>query len=38
MAQNELAKLEGKEGIESITVTKKMFDLMSKVKIDTKRC
>ena len=36
MAQNESAKLEGKEGIESITVTKKMFDLMSKVKIDTK--
>lgn len=36
MAQSELAKYDGKDGIESITVTKKMFDLMSKVKVDAK--
>lgn len=36
VAQNELTKLEGKEGVESISVSKKMFDLMSKVKVDTK--
>ena len=36
VAQSELAKYDGKDGIESITVTKKMFDLMSKVKVDAK--
>jgi hypothetical protein len=36
MAQSSLSKLEDKDGVESITVNKKMFDLMSKVKADVK--
>ncbi|SEP56352.1 DUF4252 domain-containing protein [Flavobacterium urocaniciphilum] len=35
-SQNAFDKLEGKEGIESIVVTKKMFEMMSKVKVDAK--
>lgn len=35
-SQNAFDKLEDKEGIESIVVSKKMFELMSKVKVDAK--
>jgi hypothetical protein len=35
-SQNAFEKLEDKEGVESIVVSKKMFDLMSKVKVDAK--
>lgn len=35
-SQTAFDKLEGKEGIESVVVTKKMFDMMSKVKVDAK--
>jgi hypothetical protein len=35
-SQNSFDKLEDKDGIESIVVSKKMFDLMSKVKVDAK--
>lgn len=34
VAQTDLEKLESKEGVESVVVSKKMFDLMSKVKVD----
>jgi len=36
VGQNEFEKFESKEGVESIIVTQKMFDLMSKVKVDSK--
>jgi hypothetical protein len=36
VAQNEFDKFDGKEGVESIIVSQKMFDLMSKVKVDAK--
>lgn len=36
VGQNEFEKFESKEGVESIIVTQKMFDLMSKVKVDAK--
>lgn len=35
-SQNAFDKLEDKEGVESIVVSKKMFELMSKVKVDAK--
>jgi hypothetical protein len=35
-SQNAFDKLEDKDGVESIVVSKKMFDLMSKVKVDVK--
>ena len=35
-SQNAFDKLEDKDGVESIVVSKKMFDLMSKVKVDAK--
>jgi len=35
-SQNAFDKLEEKEGVESIVVTKKMFEMMSKVKVDAK--
>ena len=34
--QSTFDKLEDKEGVESIVVSKKMFELMSKVKVDAK--
>ena len=36
VAQNEFDKFDGKEGVESVIVSQKMFDLMSKVKVDAK--
>lgn len=35
-SQNAFEKLEDKEGVESIVVSKKMFEMMSKVKVDAK--
>ncbi len=35
-SQNAFDKLEDKEGVESIVVSKKMFEMMSKVKVDAK--
>lgn len=35
-SQNAFDKLEDKEGVESIVVSEKMFELMSKVKVDAK--
>lgn len=35
-SQNAFDKLEDKEGVKSIVVTKKMFEMMSKVKVDAK--
>ena len=35
-SQNALDKLEDKDGVESIVVSKKMFEMMSKVKVDAK--